>query len=136
VVKVIKLWLPTLTWAAIIFYFSSKSTGVVSAVHLEDFIVKKIVHMAEYAILTTLMYRSLLGSGVKKNQALMIAFVFAILYGLSDEFHQSFTPGREPRLRDTGFDTIGAGIAILSLWKLLPKAPKRLRNLAKRLEVY
>jgi VanZ family protein len=44
------------------------------------------------------------------------AFAVAILYGLSDEWHQSFVPGRTPDVWDLVVDAIGAltgiGIAI------------------------
>jgi VanZ family protein len=31
-----------------------------------------------------------------------------VIYAVSDEFHQSFTPGREPKLRDVLIDTAGS----------------------------
>ena len=49
-----------------------------------------------------------------------LALLFALLYASSDEFHQSFVPGRHPSWVDVlGFDGGGALIALsLGLWWL------------------
>ena len=77
------------------------------------------------------------GDGQKQNgkSAGVYAVCFSVFYGLTDEFHQGFTPGREPKIRDVGFDTIGAGFAIYFIWKLLPRVPKRLGDLAENFQL-
>jgi VanZ family protein len=48
-----------------------------------------------------------------------LAWVLAVVYALSDEFHQSFTPGRTPSLVDVFiFDGGGAaiGLSALAAW--------------------
>lgn len=129
--KVCKFWLPVVAWALVIFWFSSLPVTPVSKIYWKDFILKKSAHVVEYAILTTLLYRALKEGKVEKKEAGVYAVILAFLYGMSDEFHQSFTPGREPRLRDVVFDTIGAVLAIYLIWKLLPKAPRKLKTWAK-----
>jgi hypothetical protein len=131
----IVLWLPVILWGAVIFSFSSIQTTQVSEIHWEDFIVKKLAHIVEYAILSFLLYRALKESGVNKKTAGLSAICICFLYGISDEFHQSFTPGREPAFRDVIFDTIGASLAIYSIWNVLPKAPPKLKNLLTNLRV-
>jgi VanZ family protein len=42
----------------------------------------------------------------------LVAWLLAVLYGLSDEFHQSFVPGRHASLVDVAFDALGAGIGV------------------------
>lgn len=49
-----------------------------------------------------------------QRTALMIMF-FCVAYGISDEFHQSFVPGRETSLGDLAADSVGAAVVIL-LW--------------------
>ncbi len=52
----------------------------------------------------------------KKN---WLAWLLAVLFALSDEFHQSFTPGRNPSLVDVFvFDGGGAalGLGIMAAW--------------------
>ena len=38
----------------------------------------------------------------------VVVVLFCVLYGVSDEFHQSFIPGREPSIGDLVADTLGA----------------------------
>lgn len=133
--RVIKFWLPVIIWASFIFLFSSRPTNPVSEIYWRDFIIKKSAHVLEYGLLTILLYRALKKGGIEKQEAGVYAIILAVLYGVSDEFHQSFTPGRDPTVRDVLFDTIGAVAAIYLIWKYLPKIPKKLKNLAESLEL-
>ncbi|MFZ5933134.1 MAG: VanZ family protein [Patescibacteria group bacterium] len=133
--KILKLWVPAFLWAAVIFLFSSFPTSKTSEIYWQDFIVKKSAHIVEYGIFAILLYRALKNSGVEKKNAGLIAILLAVIYGATDEYHQSFTPGREPRVRDIFFDTIGSVLAIYYLWNLLPKAPQRLKTWARRLQI-
>lgn len=112
-------WLPTVLWATIIFSFSSIPNVHASRFSLVDFMIKKLAHLTEYAIFYMLLLRS-----TRKNW--FLAMVLLILFALSDEWHQSFTPGREPTLRDVGFDTIGGFWGGYVVWKLSPKVRKKL----------
>jgi VanZ family protein len=131
----LSLWLPVILWALVIFLFSAKHAVSVSQIDITDFVVKKCAHIIEYAVFTTLLYRALYASGVSKKKAGIYSVILAVIYGLSDEFHQSFTPGRDPKLRDVLFDTTGAITAIYSVWNLLPKAPQKIKVLAKNLQI-
>lgn len=104
----INFWVPPIAWAIIIFLFSSLTVTPTSEIYWKDFIVKKSAHIIEYGIFAALIYRALRGEGVEKINAALISILIATVYGATDEFHQGFTPGREPRVRDVVFDTIGA----------------------------
>lgn len=106
-----ELWLPVVLWAAIIFTLSSISNPRASQFFVLDFIFKKTAHVSEYAILFILLFRA-----TKKNFPL--AFVLTVLYAITDEIHQSFTPGRTPAIYDVGLDSSGAAIAGYVIWKL------------------
>ncbi|MEK7113133.1 MAG: VanZ family protein [Patescibacteria group bacterium] len=129
---ILKLWGPPVIWAVVIFLLSARPVIPASQIFWKDFLLKKSAHVIEYAIFASLTYRALKETGVKKYNAGLLAILLAVIYGATDEFHQSFTPGREPRVRDVFFDTIGAILSIYWLWNLLPKAPKKLKILAKR----
>lgn len=128
-------WAPPVVWAILIYQVSSNSVPVASKIDWIDFLIKKTAHIAEYFVLSTLTYRGLINSRVNKKEAGIVTIILTVIYAMSDEFHQSFSPTRTPRIRDVGFDTIGASLAIWTIWKLLPKAPQRLKRWAKKLEL-
>lgn len=116
--KIVKLWLPVLLWMILIFTFSSMQVGSTSEFYWKDFIFKKSAHIIEYGILAVLIYRALTNSGINRKKAFIYSVVIASLYGVSDEFHQSFTPGREPRFRDVAIDAVGATISLVIYEKI------------------
>jgi VanZ family protein len=75
----------------------------------------KTAHFAGYALLGALAMRAISDGRWRRCtwwtglQALWIGAV----YGASDEFHQSFVPGRTPSVDDWFADTLGAAAAVL-----------------------
>lgn len=133
--KLAKYWGPPVVWAVIIFFFSSLPSVETIEIYWQDFIIKKTAHMIEYALLATLLYRALIASGKNKKQAFTWSFFITLFYAATDEFHQSFTPGRESRVRDVVIDAVGAGLALYSIKVFLPKASKRVKYLFGKLEI-
>jgi VanZ family protein len=73
----------------------------------------KTVHVIAYGVLGALLVRALAGGrieGVTWPRAL-VAVVLATLYGVSDEVHQRFVPGRSPDTMDVLADAAGAAAA-------------------------
>ena len=105
-------WLPPVVLAGIIFILSSSIVPKASDIYWQDFIIKKIGHIIIYAILAVLIYRALIAGGTSKKKAAILAFLLATFYGATDEFHQYFIQGRESRLRDVGFDGVGAAASL------------------------
>jgi len=68
-------------------------------------------HFTVYAVLAVLLWWALRGAGVR--HPFVWALVAAALYGASDEFHQSFVPGRNPDIFDLATDLAGAATALL-----------------------
>lgn len=92
----------------IIFTLSSRQRLELNEDFTINFIMFKLLHMLEYAILYTLLFRAFLfGKKANKKDALKKAFIFAVLYALSDEIHQTLVPTREGTLRDVIIDTAG-----------------------------
>jgi len=133
--KIVRFYLPIIIWGVLIYSISNTSVPQVSTAYVVDFTAHKFAHIVEYAILAILLYRALKEEEINKLEAVIYAIIITAFYGFTDEYHQSFTAGRTTRLRDVIFDTIGAGIGLLIIWKLLPKAPKKLSNLAKKLDL-
>jgi VanZ family protein len=75
-------------------------------------------HMIEYGGLALLTLRALAAGRWSEVRAPIAigAVVIALAYGLTDEVHQLFVPGRECDLRDLAADAAGAGIAAAALW--------------------
>ena len=83
----------------------------------------KLFHAIVYAVLGGL-YLGLFRPGPAAGyamQARWLALVLAVLYGISDEWHQSFVPGREPDVLDVLADGVGAAVGILLLHVLVKR---------------
>ncbi|MDD5578874.1 MAG: VanZ family protein [Methylobacter sp.] len=78
----------------------------------------KIHHAAAYFIMGLLAWRSFKHV---LNSPILLALsviIFCSLYGVSDEWHQSFVEGRTSDIADWVADTGGAGLAIFLMQKL------------------
>jgi len=106
-VKAATRWSAVVLWMAMIFFASSLSSTATPFEPLFDFSIKKMAHLAVYGILTTLLFRALRVHVAQKTPALLTAALIATLYAFSDEWHQTFVPGREGTLRDVGIDALG-----------------------------
>lgn len=119
-------WGLALIWMAVIFAFSSQAnSGAYTETYLQEanVPVRKLAHMFEFAVLAVL-YQTALARSNPKEQAKIkfkhywLAFILAVLYALSDEWHQSFVPGRSSSLLDSGVDSIGALIGLTAVYWL------------------
>ncbi|HLN18988.1 MAG TPA: VanZ family protein, partial [Patescibacteria group bacterium] len=105
-----KYYFPTFAWMLLIFYFSSipdlkMDSGSVTA----EVIVRKIAHLAEFSMLLWLVWRIFYHSwNLINRDALVIALIITLLYAISDEFHQTFVPGRSGQFIDVVFDFLSA----------------------------
>lgn len=97
-------WLLVILWMFVIFYLSHQPELKSGLEDWLDFVLRKIAHITEYAILCFLLIRA------SKNKKW--AFLIAFLYACSDEFHQLFVFGRHGSPRDIGIDTIGIILAV------------------------
>ncbi len=135
ILRKLSFWAPVVLWAALIFHFSSGTIPVASPVYWQDFAVKKTGHVLLFGFLAIFTYRALRGEGVGRKKAAVWAFVIATFYGGTDEFHQMFTQGREARVRDVFIDSIGACIAVLLTYQILPKLPKEFKIIAEKFDL-
>ena len=132
------IWIPLIlmmSWMSVIFLMSTSVgdwhhsqdiiQGVLNPVlghplssnNLEtlNFILRKLAHFSEYAFLLTLIYWGLRSRLSLKPQTLMAGVLFfVILFAISDEYHQSFVPGRTSQLLDVMIDSAGASVTAIA----------------------
>lgn len=109
-------WIPALLWMAGIFWLSSRE-ALPSPPGLSYAVGAVIAHFMAYLILTLLLLFALADSGLPRGRMLLVAGAIAGLYGLSDEFHQYFVPGRDASIEDLIVDLAGVACA-LGIWSL------------------
>ena len=76
----------------------------------------KLAHFCVFGLLATLLFRLL--PPASRNASTAVLVILAVsLFGLSDEIHQSYTPGRFVEFADWVADTLGATVAVLAYWR-------------------
>jgi VanZ family protein len=75
----------------------------------------KFHHFSAYFVMSMFAWRCLRHLGISSSLLAMASIVFCSLYGISDEWHQSFVEGRNSDSLDWLADTIGACIGMLVL---------------------
>jgi VanZ family protein len=112
----------------VIFYFSNQANSNQVTEEIFgglNYFVRKGAHMTEYAILFLLCQWFKLSLDEKTSPSnapvskkllkLLPSFAVAVFYAMSDEWHQSFVPGRSALFSDVLIDSTGAAIAAL-IW--------------------
>lgn len=130
----LKYWLPVFIWLGMIFVGSTNllsteqtsrfvvpflqwlkpdiSAEALAQIH---FVVRKLGHIFEYAILAMLLWRAVRGG---TNLRMSMSFVFAAvwlvcaIFATSDEFHQSFVSSRTAASSDVLIDVCGATVGL------------------------
>lgn len=144
--RFIKAWLPVAAMCLAIFLFSQDAnsgrhsnqvlswilsilginTGHIHRLLDEPF--RKLAHVVVYFLLGSLTYRGFaLGRKVFNLPAAYRSLVFCAAYAITDEYHQSFVPGRGPSPRDVALDTAAALLALILIWAFF--RPRRDRHL-------
>lgn len=106
-------WAPPIALMALIFFLSGRSDVDPDAGTL-DVILRKIAHAAEYGLLWFLWQRAL-RTLIAPLAAGLAAAAIAIVYAVSDEFHQTFVDNRHGTVLDVGIDSVGVALAALAL---------------------
>ena len=104
-------WLPAMIVMAAIFFLSGQPASRLPIFGEYDLLIKKLGHATGYALLG-LAYYFALPPRLRAGYRWALALLMAILFALSDEFHQSFIEGRTSSLVDVLIDTSGAIFAL------------------------
>jgi VanZ family protein len=110
---VLRLWVPVVLWAGLIFALSSVP-DLGTGLGTWDLVLRKIAHAGEYAVLGLLLQRA---TGRPR-----LALFAGVVYALSDELHQHFVEGRVASALDVAIDTVGIAIGI-ALWQQARRRP-------------
>lgn len=120
-------WLPLVLWAAFIFALSSipepldqTPSAIALALQAMRFlgltmvgVLSFIIHFSLYLVLGFLAVRALIAEKDITLPTLLAAFALCFLYALSDEFHQTFVPGRGFEWIDLLADGVGSVVGIV-----------------------
>jgi len=138
-IAAIVFWGLTISWIVFIFYLSSetgtessyRSASVLSFIEqlfgeqiVTDYILRKLTHVFQYALLTGLVFlsvrytnrisesRSYAESPVKivksdNEMYIAISLWLSMLVAVIDEYHQLFVDGRDGTITDVGIDLVG-----------------------------
>lgn len=114
--KKLSAWWPAAIWAAVIFVLSAIPGSAYPATDIVH--ADKLVHIGIYGVLGALCARGFLrATALEAWSTIARAALVATLYGVSDELHQLFVPGRSSDWRDAVADAISAvlGAALIVL---------------------
>jgi VanZ family protein len=132
----LKYWIPAICVAILIsvlstHYFSSEQTSrwIIPVLHRVfpfaayptlsrmHTLIRKLAHVTEFGVFSIAIFHGIRGprSGWRLDWALYTLLI-AVCYAGLDEWHQSFVPLREPRVRDVIIDSVGALLAQVIVW--------------------
>jgi VanZ family protein len=129
-------WIPAICVAIMIslfstHYFSAEQTGhlIIPLLHwfrpsmserelrVAHILIRKMAHVTEFGIFSTAVFHGLRGPRHDwRWDWAILTLVIAAAYAGLDEWHQSFVPLREPRVRDVMIDSLGALLAQVIVW--------------------
>ena len=138
--KILK-WILVILWMALIFFLShqgAEESGALSGGLLEKLFIiigfiekilqyefdreilhmllRKTAHFTAYMILGILLIHALAEAKDLRKKLYLQALVIAVLYAITDEFHQSFISGRSGEIKDVLIDSSGAFTGIYLFW--------------------
>ena len=118
----VRVWGPAWATMVLIFVLSSMSGLGPIPGGVDD----GVAHALQYAVLAALLLRGLAGArwrGVR-GRAAALAVLLATLYGVTDEAHQWFVPGRTAEVTDLVADALGAAVAagVICGWSIVRRS--------------
>jgi len=104
-------WFLLAIYALVIFYFSSLSYIKQPVETVWD--MAPIEHIAEYAVFGFLVLLALKSKRRLVVSTVILAILLGIFYGIADEIHQMFVPGRISSIFDVTMDSIGSVLGVM-----------------------
>ncbi len=110
-------WLLLIGWMAAIFFVSNQPQLPQIPTSWVDLVVKKLAHATAYAILFGLWLNALNTTQIATKNRMPLALMLTLGYAISDEWHQTFVPGRHGQVWDVLIDSTGALIFLAVIWR-------------------
>lgn len=103
-----------------VFHLGWNDAKMLEMTAIWDFPIRKLAHMTEFGILAVLFFIAIKYyaqiNTMKKRY--VCAWIAAVGYAASDEFHQLFVPGRSGNLFDVCVDAFGVSVALVMIYLL------------------
>ena len=86
--------------------------------------IDKVIHLGAYFVMGILAWRAFIP---RYPNPVLLTLLFCSIYGISDEWHQSFINGRSPEIADWVADTVGGALAVIFMknfladYRLIPR---------------
>lgn len=112
--QMISRYAPAAMVMILIFLISGTPSEQIPKLGAWDALWKKSGHVLGYGLLTLTLFRAVYQD---KPKLQWIIFLVVLVFALSDEFHQSFVPGRNASFVDIGIDMLGTLWAGLAFWR-------------------
>jgi VanZ family protein len=104
-----RLFIPLLRWL-----FPAASPHTLNLMHTG---IRKLAHITEFGVFSTAVFHGVRGERYGwRFQWALITLIIVVSYAGLDEWHQSFVPMREARVRDVLIDSTGALLAQMLVW--------------------
>jgi len=109
--KFVRFWFPVILYSGIIFCVSSIPNVTIPLLEAQ---LDKFLHILEYSLFGFLIARGISGTRpfISGKNLWILVILTTFLYGISDEYHQSFVAGRHFGIFDLIADTIGGVIGV------------------------
>jgi len=121
--RTVVAFLPAALYAAVLFALSAQPNPL-PFLPPELFLQDKLLHGLAYTVLGALLVPGFRGAGWSARSAVLLAVALASVYGATDEFHQSFVPGRNADVLDWVADTLGAALGAAAATTLALRRPR------------
>ena len=108
-----KYWVPVFLYAGFIFYLSSIPAPEVPITGID----LSPIHILEFFILSYLIFRALSREEISLWYIFVLAIASSTTYGITDEIHQLFIPGRHFSIFDILFNFIGSSLILFKIWR-------------------
>ncbi len=126
--KTVNYWAPPLLYMCLIFIISSLEQPPLPMPEFEWLTIDKLYHFVEYALLGAMLAFAFVNAPPRRlplRWRWTAAAIVAILYGATDEWHQTFVPGRLATVADWVADVLGSIAGVLSVYYYIQRRIKR-----------